>query len=214
MTAASVSSEVLLTAFPPSRCSAITSRRCSRAPSRSPKFSGRRFRSWSSQLVTPGRRSPRPPIISIFCRRQWPLQQNDYRRAGIHPGRAWEAIPEPKRQFLLQIVQPDGIVDTFRIGPHTPTMKNEDVVLLHRLWLKKRYPGTGFRKCAPPRHSDPGPHPLRPRLWRARSRRIVKELRRHSAQGGPLPVRRIAEQIPTVSAPTYPFRSRRSTPRR
>ena len=27
-------------------------------------------------------------------------------------------------------------MDTFRIGPHTPTMKNEDVVLLHRLWLK------------------------------------------------------------------------------
>ena len=27
-------------------------------------------------------------------------------------------------------------VDTFRIGPHTPTMKTEDVHLLHRLWLQ------------------------------------------------------------------------------
>jgi len=26
-------------------------------------------------------------------------------------------------------------VDTFRIGPHTPTMKTEDVHLVHRLWL-------------------------------------------------------------------------------
>jgi len=25
-------------------------------------------------------------------------------------GNAWEALPEPKRQFVLQIVRPDGIV--------------------------------------------------------------------------------------------------------
>jgi hypothetical protein len=57
-------------------------------------------------------------------------------------GSAWEAIVEPKRQFLLQIVQPDGALDTFRIGPHTPAMKDEDVVLLHRLWLNiTREPG-------------------------------------------------------------------------
>jgi len=57
-------------------------------------------------------------------------------------GRAWEATPEPKRQFVLQIVHPDGKVDTFRIGPHTPTMKTEDVHLIHRLWLNiTREPG-------------------------------------------------------------------------
>lgn len=50
-------------------------------------------------------------------------------------GRAWEASPEPKRQFVLQIVHPDMQVDTFRIGPHTPSMKTEDVHLVHRLWL-------------------------------------------------------------------------------
>ena len=50
-------------------------------------------------------------------------------------GRAWEGAPEPKRQFVLQIVHPDFIVDTFRIGPHTPTLKTEDVHLVHRLWL-------------------------------------------------------------------------------
>jgi len=50
-------------------------------------------------------------------------------------GRAWEAAPEPKRQFVLQIVRPDLQVDTFRIGPHAPTMKSEDVHLVHRLWL-------------------------------------------------------------------------------
>jgi hypothetical protein len=112
-------------------------------------------------------------------------------------GSAWEAIPEPKRQFLLQIVQPDGIVDTFRIGPHTPTMKNEDVVLLHRLWLNvTREPGlenvhhhdiltealTRFAR-------DYGTHD---------HESIVKELRRHGTESGPLPVRRIADQIHTV----------------
>ena len=50
-------------------------------------------------------------------------------------GRAWEATEEPKKQFVLQIVHPNQKVDTFRIGPHTPTMKTEDVHLVHRLWL-------------------------------------------------------------------------------
>ena len=49
-------------------------------------------------------------------------------------GRAWEAMPEPKRQFVFQVVRPDH-VDTFRIGPHTPTMKTEDVHLVHKIWL-------------------------------------------------------------------------------
>ncbi len=57
-------------------------------------------------------------------------------------GRAWESLTEVKRQFVLQVVHPDGHLDTFRIGPHTPTMKDEDVLLLHRLWLNiTREPG-------------------------------------------------------------------------
>ncbi|MFB3917647.1 MAG: APC family permease [Terriglobales bacterium] len=50
-------------------------------------------------------------------------------------GRAWEAAPEPKRQFVLYIVRPDMVAETFRIGPHTPSMKPEDVQLVHRMWL-------------------------------------------------------------------------------
>ena len=57
-------------------------------------------------------------------------------------GRAWEASQEPRRQFILQVVHPDGKVDTFHIGPHTPSMKTEDVHLVHRLWLNiTREPG-------------------------------------------------------------------------
>ena len=39
--------------------------------------------------------------------------------------------PEPKRQFVFQVVRPDSTVETYRIGPHTPTMKTEDVHLVH-----------------------------------------------------------------------------------
>jgi uncharacterized membrane protein len=55
---------------------------------------------------------------------------------------AWEAMPEPKRQVVFQVIHPDGHADTFRIGPHTPTMKTEDVHLVHRMWLRlRRFPG-------------------------------------------------------------------------
>ncbi|HET6936601.1 MAG TPA: APC family permease [Candidatus Angelobacter sp.] len=58
-------------------------------------------------------------------------------------GQAWEAMPEPKRQFVFQVVRPDKTVETYRIGPHTPTMKTEDVHLVHKIWLDiKKFPGT------------------------------------------------------------------------
>jgi hypothetical protein len=112
-------------------------------------------------------------------------------------GSAWEAIPEPKQQFVLQIVQPDGKVDTFRIGPHTPSMKNEDVILLHRLWLNvTREPGLGNVH-----HHDILTEALT-RFARDFSahdhEQIVKELRRRGTEAGPMPVRRIADQVPTV----------------
>jgi hypothetical protein len=50
-------------------------------------------------------------------------------------GAAWEQIAEAKRQFVFQVVRPDMRVETFRIGPHTPTMTAQDVQLVHRLWL-------------------------------------------------------------------------------
>src|SRR5215813_14011711 len=58
-------------------------------------------------------------------------------------GQAWEAMPETKRQFVFQVVRPDYTVETYRIGPHTPTMKTEDVHLVHKIWLDiKKFPGT------------------------------------------------------------------------
>jgi amino acid transporter len=56
-----------------------------------------------------------------------------------HMGQAWEALPEPKRQFNFYVVQPDGSnVKVFYIGPHAPTLSPDDVQLVHRLWLNMR----------------------------------------------------------------------------
>ena len=55
-----------------------------------------------------------------------------------HMGQAWEALPEPKRQFNFCVVAPDGNVKVFYIGPHAPSLSPEDVQLVHRLWLNMR----------------------------------------------------------------------------
>jgi amino acid transporter len=65
-------------------------------------------------------------------------------------GRAWEAMPEPKRQMLFQVVRPDMEVETFRIGPHTPAIRTEDVHLVHRIWLD----ATRYKGLEKVHHSD------------------------------------------------------------
>ncbi len=56
----------------------------------------------------------------------------------FHLGQAWEALPEPKRQFNFYVVGPSGEVKVFYIGPHAPSLTPDDVQLVHRLWLNMR----------------------------------------------------------------------------
>jgi hypothetical protein len=56
----------------------------------------------------------------------------------FHMGQAWEALPEPKRQFNFYVVSPDGETKVFYIGPHAPSLSPDDVQLVHRLWLNMR----------------------------------------------------------------------------
>ncbi len=56
----------------------------------------------------------------------------------FHVGQAWENLPEPKRQFTFYVVSPDGEAQSFHIGPHAPSLRAEDVQLVHRLWLNFR----------------------------------------------------------------------------
>jgi hypothetical protein len=55
-----------------------------------------------------------------------------------HVGQAWEALPEPKRQFTFYVIKPDGEALSFHIGPHAPTIDPDEVQLVHRLWLNLR----------------------------------------------------------------------------
>ncbi len=55
-----------------------------------------------------------------------------------HLGQAWEALPQPKRQFNFYVIYPSGESRVFFIGPHAPTLSTDDVQLVHRLWLHMR----------------------------------------------------------------------------
>jgi amino acid transporter len=56
----------------------------------------------------------------------------------FHVGQAWESLPEPKRQFTFYVIMPSGESEAFHIGPHAPSLRAEDVQLVHRLWLNLR----------------------------------------------------------------------------
>jgi hypothetical protein len=53
-------------------------------------------------------------------------------------GQAWEALPEPKRQFNFYVISHTGETKVFYIGPHAPALSPDDVQLVHRLWLNMR----------------------------------------------------------------------------
>ena len=50
----------------------------------------------------------------------------------FHMGQAWEALPEPKRQFNFYVIDPCGESKVFYIGPHAPNLRPDDVQLVHR----------------------------------------------------------------------------------
>jgi len=56
----------------------------------------------------------------------------------FHMGQAWEALPDPKRQFNFYVITPTGEAKVFYIGPHAPKLSPDDVQLVHRLWVNMR----------------------------------------------------------------------------
>jgi amino acid transporter len=83
---------------------------------------------WSAITLT-ARDLEASTVVAGMSSRMTPQEQ------AFQLGRAWEAMPPPKRQFVTHIVHADMTAETFRIGPHTPSLKGEDVDLVHRLWL-------------------------------------------------------------------------------
>ena len=51
-------------------------------------------------------------------------------------GRAWERLPERvRRQVRLRIVGPPGREQSFYLGAHAPDFTEDDVSLIHKIWL-------------------------------------------------------------------------------
>jgi amino acid transporter len=105
----------------------------------------------------------------------------------FYMGQAWEALPEPKRQFNFCVVAPDGEVKVFYIGPHAPSLSSEDVQLVHRLWLNMRRDPT----AADLHHSDIITYALT-RLagqYAREKQEILRDLRNCRGAGSPTSVR-------------------------
>lgn len=52
-------------------------------------------------------------------------------------GEAWEALPHrPERRVLFRVIDPGGAEHDFYLGAHAPELSEEDVGLIHRLWLE------------------------------------------------------------------------------
>jgi amino acid transporter len=51
-------------------------------------------------------------------------------------GLAWERLPDPKPQLMLEILFPSGQEHIFYLGPHAPRLTSKEVDLLHSIWLE------------------------------------------------------------------------------
>jgi hypothetical protein len=51
-------------------------------------------------------------------------------------GLAWERLPDPKPQLMLQIYFPGGQEHVFYLGPHTPHLTPKEIDVLHGIWLE------------------------------------------------------------------------------
>jgi hypothetical protein len=126
----------------------------------------------------------------------------------FHMGQAWEALPEPKRQFNFYVVDSDGQVKVFYIGPHAPNLSPDDVQLVHRLWLNMR------RDPSMPdlHHSDIITYALT-RLagqYAREKQEILRDLRNYRAADSPVNLRVGSQDLPGSAPagkqPTLPGR--------
>src|SRR5579864_5343479 len=51
-------------------------------------------------------------------------------------GDAWERLPEPRPRLELEVAFPDGRSRLYPLDPHTPRLRQQDLELLHRIWLQ------------------------------------------------------------------------------
>src|SRR5437899_801338 len=51
-------------------------------------------------------------------------------------GDAWERLPDPKPRLVMEVRLPNGVSREYYLGPHAPRLRNQDLDLLHRVWLE------------------------------------------------------------------------------
>ena len=52
-------------------------------------------------------------------------------------GRSWEALGErPRRQVCFRVLAPDNSEEVVYLGAHAPNLTEEDVALIHKIWLQ------------------------------------------------------------------------------
>jgi nucleotide-binding universal stress UspA family protein len=51
-------------------------------------------------------------------------------------GDAWERLPGHRPRLELEVVYPDGRSSNYSLGPHTPRLRQQDLELLHKIWLE------------------------------------------------------------------------------
>ncbi len=118
----------------------------------------------------------------------------------FHMGQAWEALPEPKRQFNFYVIDPNGAVKVFYIGPHAPNLSPDDVQLVHRLWLNMR------RDPSVPdlHHSDIITYALT-RLagqYAREKQEILRDLRNYRAAEAPTTLRLGSQPLQNLPSPS------------
>jgi len=118
-------------------------------------------------------------------------------------GQAWEALPEPKRQFNFYVIDASGGVKVFYIGPHAPNLSPDDVQLVHRLWLNMRRDPS----VSDLHHSDIITYALT-RLagqYAREKQEILRDLRNYRAAESPASMRLGGQALSNVPAtPTAP----------
>jgi len=51
-------------------------------------------------------------------------------------GDAWERLPDPKPRLVMEVRMPNGVAREYYLGPHLPRLRDQDLDLLHHLWLE------------------------------------------------------------------------------
>ncbi len=69
-------------------------------------------------------------VVSGFSNKLTPDEQ------GKLTGDAWERLPGPKPRLVLELKGPGQPSKEYRLGPHSPRLRPQDLQLLHALWLE------------------------------------------------------------------------------